>query len=116
MFNDIVWDQGSESQSAKLLVTGTIMSYLEGTQTTEEVHKGNMFGELGLVEGIPRLSTVVCNSDQAIIYSLPRESWEEIKLNKPRVARIFDEIVIRYLAHRVQHVSNRIFETRCVPI
>mmetsp|Transcript_29741 Transcript_29741/g.45337 ORF Transcript_29741/g.45337 Transcript_29741/m.45337 type:complete len:754 (-) Transcript_29741:1325-3586(-) len=112
----VIWKQGSASTSAKLLINGTVESLLEGTSTTETVLSGNMFGELGLVNGIDRLSTVVCVSATVVLYSLSRESWNVLIKEEPRIARLVDEIVIEYLAHRVQHVSNRVLETRCLPI
>ena len=114
--HDTVWNQGDASNCAKLLVCGTLMSYLEGTDTTESIQHGNMLGELGLVHGTARFSKVVCYTDKAILYSLSKEAWTGIVHRQPRLARLVDGIVIRYLAHRVQHVSNRIFETRCLPI
>jgi len=114
--NDVIWKQGTPSTSAKLLISGTIKSFLEGTNTTEIVHSGKMIGELGLVNGIDRLSTVVCISEKAIIFCLSKESWAAMVKGEPRIARLIDEIAIEYLAHRVQHVSNRVFETRCLPI
>jgi sulfate permease, SulP family len=114
--NDMLWDQDQPSECAKLLVSGALMSYLEGTDTSEGVAKGNMVGELGLVHGTARFSKLVCISEKAILYSLSKERWNEIVKTHPHLARLMDCIVIRYLAHRVQHVSNRIFETRCLPI
>lgn len=114
--HDVLWKQGDVSNSAKLLIWGTLMSYLEGTDSSESIKQGNMLGELGLVHGTARLSKVVCFSDKAIVYHLSREAWDDLVRRQPRLARLVDGIVIRYLALRVQHVSNRIFETRCLPI
>lgn len=72
--------------------------------------------ELGLVQGCPRLSTVMCVSEEAVTYTLSRESWESMVRDNPKCAFIITQIVVRYLSLRVQHVSNRIFETRCLPI
>jgi len=115
--NEIIWRQGSVSDSAKLLVKGRLLSLLENEEgTLEQIPTGAMLGELGLVKGIDRLNTVQCVSDGAVLYSLDREDWDVLKRDNPRIARFIDMIVIRYLAHRVQHVSNRIFETRCLPV
>jgi CRP-like cAMP-binding protein len=115
--NEIVWKQGSKSKCAKLLVRGQLVSIVDGTDITESIKRGNMLGELGLVTaGTNRLSTVVCVTETAILYTLSKESWETLLKTNPGVARLIDEITIRYLAHRCQHVSNRIFETRCLPI
>lgn len=114
--NDVIWNHGDVSTSAKLLVFGSLTSHLEGIETTENVRHGNMFGELGLVHGTERLSTVVCTSEKAVVFSLAQEAWTALVDREPRLARLIDGIVIRYLAHRCFHVSNRVFETRCLPI
>jgi len=114
---DIVWKQGSQGDSLKLLVFGTLFSNLEREAgTTEPVSAGNMIGELALVNRTKRMSTVKCISEEAIVYSLTLEVWEQLTENNPKVARFIDLIVVRYLAQRVCHVSNRIFETRCLPV
>jgi len=118
----IIWKQGSESDCAKLLVRGECIAYSNGGRSTsmaaERVPTGNIIGELGLVQRLPRLSTVECTSDKAILYSLSLKSWENIKRNHTFAALYFEEIVIRYLAQRVQHVTNRIFDesSRCLPV
>jgi SulP family sulfate permease len=114
---DCIWNQGDESDCVKLLIVGQLLSELENEAgTTESVAKGSIVGELGLVNGDPRMSTLRCTSDEAILYSMSRESFEKLIDTNPRVARFIDLICVKYLALRVQHVSNRIFETRCLPI
>ena len=113
---DFIWKQGSASDSAKILLRGSIISHLEGTDTTEAIPPGNFFGELGLVYGTKRLTTVECVSDSAVVYSLSKEAWESLSERQPRVACIMHMVAIHYLTKRVQHPSNRIFETRCLPI
>lgn len=89
-----------------------------GTDNSELIPPGNFVGELGLVSGTKRLTSVECVSDSAVLYSLSKEAWESLSERKPRprVARILDAVVIHYLSYRIQHVSNRIYETRCLPI
>lgn len=114
---DVIWKQGSESSSAMLLVRGSIVSHLEGTDTSSEsIPVGNFLGEVGLVYGAKRLTTVQCASDNAVLYSLSKDAWDLLSERQPRVARIMDMVAIRYLTKRCQHPSNRIFETRCLPI
>lgn len=118
--DEFLWKQGSEGNCAKLLVWGVLLALLENEAGTREtIPVGNMIGELGLVmenNHIPRMSSVICATKEAVVYSLSREDWEELVARNPRVARFVDYICISYLANRVQHVSNRIFETRCLPI
>ena len=62
--HQIIWRQGAESVCAKLLVRGDLIAYTESGANTstsmaaERVPTGNVVGELGLVEGMKRLSTL----------------------------------------------------------
>jgi SulP family sulfate permease len=115
--NDLIWSQGSPSDCVKLLVQGSLISLLENEAGTRElISSGNTIGELALLLGLNRMSSVYCLSDEAVLYNLSRESFEDLSKTSPNVARLLDLICIRYLSARVQHVSNRIFETRCLPI
>ena len=113
----ILWSQGEESDCAKLLVRGVLEAHLENEAgTRERVQSGRIIGELGLVHGDVRMSSVHCASEEAIVYSLSCDAFKKLIETDPSVARVMDLICIMYLANRVQHVSNRIFETRCLPI
>lgn len=115
--DEFLWKQGDPSNCVKLLVRGTLIATLDNEAGTREtVVSGNMLGEVGLIEGAPRMSSVRCLSDEAVLYNLDRESFERLVKSSPQAARLIDLICIRYLSARVQHVSNRIFETRCLPI
>jgi SulP family sulfate permease len=112
--DEYVWKQGSRSDSVKLLVRGMLVALLENEAgTSEMIAAGNTIGELGLVEGIDRMSSVKALSDETVVlYSLSREAFERMTRDSPQVARLIDLICVRYLSARVQHVSNRVFETR----
>eukprot|EP00581_Thalassiosira_minuscula_P005996 CAMPEP_0183735588 /NCGR_PEP_ID=MMETSP0737-20130205/47122_1 /TAXON_ID=385413 /ORGANISM="Thalassiosira miniscula, Strain CCMP1093" /LENGTH=905 /DNA_ID=CAMNT_0025969387 /DNA_START=173 /DNA_END=2890 /DNA_ORIENTATION=+ len=115
--DDVLWKQGTKSDSAKLLVAGALIASLENEAgTTETVSIGSIIGESGLVDNHKRNSTVHALEDNTIVYSLRQESWEDMKEKEPKVANLLYAIVVHYLTLRVQHVSNRIFETRCLPI
>jgi len=116
MQDDVVWQQGSESHDLKLVLSGRLVAHLEGTDIYEVVEIGNLVGELGLVQGSHRLSTLVCASDIAVTYTLNKAAWKDLELENPAASRAIDRIIIFYLSMRVMHVSNRIFETRCLPI
>lgn len=115
--NEIVWKQSSLSDSVHILVNGVLLSVLEEEAgTTETVYAGAMFGELGLVSGIDRLSTVKVLSSEAITMSIEKDVWEKDLKKDIDLSRCLYMISIRYMSHRLQHVSNRVFETRCLPI
>jgi len=117
MKDEMLWKQGESSDCAKLLVSGMLIAVLENEAgTSETVQVGRMVGELGLVYGSDRMSSLYCMTDKCIVYSISRKKFDALTKSNPSVARIIDLICIEYLANRVQHVSNRVFETRCLPI
>jgi CRP-like cAMP-binding protein len=109
--SDIIWDQGADSTSLKIVVSGELLSLIDESGASELVKIGSIVGELGLVHGTNRLTTLACSSPTAVVYSLDIVQWRNLQADYPKVASLVDAIVIRYLAHRVQHVSNRYFHT-----
>ena len=113
----ILWRQSSTSDCLHLLIKGELLSILEEESgTTEKVTPGAMIGELGLLSGMNRLSTVKVISHEAITMTLEKDVWENSVFNDVDLARCLYTLCIRYMSHRLQHVSNRIFETRCLPV
>jgi len=114
---DILWEQGQQSDSLKIVISGTLISLLDDDiGSTESIIAGSVIGELGLVNGTERLTTVKVFSDEATLYSLCRENWEILTRDQPRVARYIDMLVIRYLSHRVQHASTILFDRHFFPV
>ena len=117
MKDEIIWKENDTSNCMKMIVYGKLISIIDNDpDASEGVHVGAIFGELGLVSKSDRLTTIKCVVDNTILYSLNKEKWDMLLQDDPKLARLIDLIAVRYLAHRVQHVSNRIFETRCLPI
>jgi SulP family sulfate permease len=116
--DDVVWEQGGVSTSLKVVVRGSLISLLEDGvgDATGIICVGATIGELGLVNDIPRMTTVKVLSDEATLYSLSREKWICLTEDHPKVARYIDMLVIRYLHHRIQHVSNNVFDRRSLPV
>jgi SulP family sulfate permease len=117
VFDDEIWKQGDTSDSLKLLVEGSLISLLEDEHgATETIHPGSTIGELGLINECHRFTTVKVLSSEAILYSLTKEKWLQLTRDDPRIARFIDLLVVRYLSHRVQHVSNHILDRRSLPV
>lgn len=115
--DDVIWKQGDKSDTMKLLVDGSLVSLLEDEHgATETIHPGSTIGELGLINESHRFTTVKVLSSEAILYSLSQQRWLVLAEENPRVARFIDLLVVRYLSHRVQHVSNHILAKRSLPV
>lgn len=114
---DTIWKQGDPGDSLKFVVEGLLVSTNEDEQgTPESVYPGSVIGELGLVMMSHRLSTVKVSSKEAILYSLGKDEWETLTKKNPAAARCIDMLTIKYLAHRVGHVSNDISDKRSLPV
>jgi CRP-like cAMP-binding protein len=90
-----IWNRGSESDSAKILIRGKLISHLDGIDAPELIAQGNVIGELGLVHGMKRLTAVECASESAVLYSLSKDAWESLAERQPRVPQIIYMLVIR---------------------
>jgi len=114
---DVIWKAGDESTSMKIIVDGKLISMLDDEiGASETICPGSTIGELGVVNGIHRLTTVRAVKS-ATLYSLSKENWHVLTEHHPKVARCIDLLVIRYLSHRVQHVSNgNICGERSLPV
>jgi hypothetical protein len=113
-----VWNQGDRGDRMVLLVAGGMESRLEEEAgTVEAVRKGHFIGELAMVMGGEgrRLTTVVATAD-CVYYEMAEGTWLRIKEEEPQYAVLVLTFACRYIQHRVQHVSNRFVETRCIPI
>ncbi|GMH62705.1 hypothetical protein TL16_g03534 [Triparma laevis f. inornata] len=116
---EVVWKQGGKADRLCAIVRGQLLSYLEEEAgTTERVVAGDVVGELGLImghEGERRLTTLVAEVD-CVVYELTSEAFATLKAKKPAVAIYLFQLCVRYMSHRLQHVSNRFVETKCIPI
>lgn len=118
---DVLWTQGDvEGTFAALTVAGVYESLLEHeTGTTEIVEAGDLIGlhDLCLVDlnRDGRVSTVTC-SEGGAIYRLGESEWFRMKRTEPELANLIYSVCVNLLQHRIMHCSNRIFETRCLPV
>ena len=112
----VLWEQGAVSTEAVLVVSGELTSRLEDEAGTEEaVLEGQLVGEYGLIHGQHRLSTVAA-AGPADLLVLGRRDWERMQRVDPHLALLLAKICVGYLGRRVERVSNRIWESHCIPI
>ncbi|TMW64337.1 hypothetical protein Poli38472_012959 [Pythium oligandrum] len=112
----VIWKQGRASDRALLLIDGQLQSIIEEEAgTTEDIAVGAIVGELCLLTGEKRKTTVVAK-ERSVVYTLTREKLEEMQTKDSHLAFLFQGIALRYTSHRLQYVGNRIWETKCLPI
>ena len=76
--SDIIWDQGADSKSLKIVMGGELLSIIDESGASELVKIGNIVGELGLVHSTNRLTTLACSSPTVVVYSLDIVQWRNL--------------------------------------
>mmetsp|Transcript_13035 Transcript_13035/g.38830 ORF Transcript_13035/g.38830 Transcript_13035/m.38830 type:complete len:637 (-) Transcript_13035:13-1923(-) len=110
---DALWRQHDASDSIAVLVSGSLLSTLEDEAgTSEVVSAGNMLGETASLTEEPRASTVTAR-EPAVVYVLDAAALADLRCSQPSLVLELALLSMRYMSHRLEHVSNRIWETRC---
>uniref|UniRef100_A0A7S1TMZ3 STAS domain-containing protein n=1 Tax=Phaeomonas parva TaxID=124430 RepID=A0A7S1TMZ3_9STRA len=113
---ETLWVQGSVPDGCGILLKGHLVSRLEEEAgTTEGVFPGAMVGEFGLVNNRLRGSTLESSQDGKMLW-LSKDDYTVMRKKQGESALLLSRICIGYLERRVTHVSNRIWESRCLPI
>mmetsp|Transcript_1591 Transcript_1591/g.2279 ORF Transcript_1591/g.2279 Transcript_1591/m.2279 type:complete len:936 (+) Transcript_1591:167-2974(+) len=108
--NDVIWEAGSTSDSAKFVVRGVLVGIQDEERgISEEIESGQIIGEAALVQNSNRTSAVKCLSEVAVLYSLSRKSYQRLLQQSPKIAMCIQIIAIRNLSFRARHVSHNIF-------
>jgi len=112
---EVLWRQNDPATSIVVVAAGALTSTLEDEAgTAEEVSAGQMCGESAALTKARRASTVACSNDgPSQIYVLGAIALAALS---PELKLELALLSMRYMSHRLDHVANRIWETRCVSI
>lgn len=99
--NDLIFNQGDHADCMYEVLTGSVGIYV-GYQTEQEkllteLKEGTFFGEMGLIEKLPRSATAVALTDGTELVMVSQENFQDyIKEHPEKVLSI------------MQHMSGRI--------
>jgi small-conductance mechanosensitive channel/CRP-like cAMP-binding protein len=106
---DIISRQGAIAHWLYIIINGEAEVYLEtpggGKRIVRSLSKGNFFGEMGMMTGAPRATSVFAKTDVEC-YRLDKEMLEEILLARPAIA---DEM-LHVLVSRRDELSGALQE------
>jgi CRP/FNR family transcriptional regulator, cyclic AMP receptor protein len=110
----VVFHRGDPADSLHLVLKGRFSARVV-TQRTDSVvvaihGPGEAFGELALVDPVPR-STTVAAVETGETLAVGREDFDRVRRDYPEV----NEVLIRLLAARVRSASDRLLEAIFVP-
>lgn len=93
---EILTRQGAVAHWLYILTQGTVDVFLETTggekRWMSTLQEGSFFGEMGLMTGSPRASTVIAHSDVEC-YRLDKESFESILRSRPSLAEEISKVL-----------------------
>ena len=103
---EILFFQADPSESAYLVRSGTISIVLNSPDGREmvinEMHSGDMFGELGILTKKSRSTSAIAHSNSELLM-IPRQAFLRILDDEPQLARLILEIT----ANRLQMSGKR---------
>jgi len=100
---NVIARQGAPAQHSLFIITsGEAEVYLENTDgekhTLNVLSNGDIFGEMSLMTGSPRVASVIARTDVEC-YRLDKEAFEEILLARPAIAEEVSHVLV---ARRMQ--------------
>jgi len=103
---EILFFQSDPSEAAYLVKSGNISIVLNSPDGREmminEMHSGDLFGELGIITKRPRSTSAVANSNSELLV-IPRQTFLDVIDNEPQLMRTLLEIT----ANRLQVSGKR---------
>ena len=113
--NEVVFHEGDPGETLHLIdrghVSARVTTPLGDVATLVVLGPGDHFGELALVSGRPRSSTIVA-IDATETLSIHRDQWNELR---ERHAGI-DRFLVQALATEVGRLSGKLLEALYVPV
>jgi len=101
--SDVIVEQGESGASMYIVAEGLLYVYIAQAESgnllkVAEISPGQFFGEIALLTGEPRSSTVKAETD-ALVYEITKENMELLLDKRPEIAEHLTEIIAK---HRLQ--------------
>ena len=104
---DIIFREGDPGQLLYLVQSGQVRIYINGLDGSETSvilfgHPGDIFGELAVIDGLPRSATAV-SLGQTTLYTLTRDQFRDHMRRYPQLALNF----MKELSRRVRYNTRQ---------
>lgn len=113
---DIIFHEGDPGQMLYIMGTGQVRIFvngLDGSETSVIVfgRPGELFGELAVIDGLPRSATAV-SLDQTTLYTINREQFRDHMRRSPQLAFNF----MQELSQRVRYNTRQMDSLATLPV
>ncbi|MBI4723307.1 MAG: cyclic nucleotide-binding domain-containing protein [Candidatus Stahlbacteria bacterium] len=109
---DTIFSKDDMSEELYILQSGRcdvkiFMGSIEKAYTLYQLNVGDIFGELGFIDGSPRSATVNCNKEAKVII-LPREAFAMLCSENTHIGHILMKNIAVVLAHKLRETDEEI--------
>lgn len=107
---DVIFREGDPGQVVYLVAAGQVRIFVNGWDGNETSvilfgRPGDMFGELAVVDGLPRSATAVALGDTAL-YLLNREDFRQHMVQCPQLALNFMKVLTKRVRYNTQQMDS----------
>jgi CRP-like cAMP-binding protein len=108
--DDLIFDEDSQGDSMYIIKTGAvkILKKVKNHENTIAVlNPGEFFGEMALLDGLPRSAAVRATSD-AELFMITQEGYQRLRREKPHTALKLMDIIIKVLSNRLRQANKNL--------
>jgi CRP-like cAMP-binding protein/ubiquinone/menaquinone biosynthesis C-methylase UbiE len=108
---DLIVEEGETIHGISVITQGrvrVVRTYMASAITIATIAEGEVFGEMGLVEGLPASASVYCDSASCEVFQAEAPQLDALLQSVPGMAIRFYRSLCTILSQRVREVSARI--------
>jgi CRP-like cAMP-binding protein len=108
--DELIFDEDSKGDSMYILKAGSvkIIKKVKNQENTIAVlNAGEFFGEMALLDGLPRSAAVRATSDCEVLL-VTLEGYQKLRREKPHTALKLMDIIIKVLSNRLRQANKNL--------
>jgi small-conductance mechanosensitive channel/CRP-like cAMP-binding protein len=117
---DVIVEQGEHGASMYIVAEGLLYVYITQAESGQllkvsEISPGQFFGEIALLTGEPRSTTVKAETE-ALVYEITKENMELLLEKRPEIAERLTETIARYRLRDAEFMQHLPAEQQAVEV
>ena len=107
---ELVFDEDSKGDSMYVIKSGAvkIIKKVKNQENTIAVlNPGEFFGEMALLDGLPRSAAVKATADSEL-FMISLEGYQKLRKEKPHTALKLMDIIIKVLSNRLRQANKNL--------
>ncbi len=108
--DELVFDEDSKGDSMYVIKSGSvkILKKVKNQENTIAVlNPGEFFGEMALLDGLPRSATVRATADSEVLM-VSLDGYQKLRREKPHTALKLMDIIIKVLSNRLRQANKNL--------